>query len=142
MSMRNAETFPYPKRINERSGVFADEQGPRPSDPNDMSSQPRRMTDDDGRSGQWGGRPVTHLEGWSRVTIVLMNRQIVYLDRLSADIRARTGAVVKRTEIIRALIDSLAESSVDLTAVRTEADLKRLLRRTETPQTADVPSGE
>jgi hypothetical protein len=71
-----------------------------------------------------------------------MNRQIVYLDRLSADIRARTGAVVKRTEIIRALIDSLAESTVDLTTVRTEADLKRLLRRVESSQTADVPSGE
>ncbi len=142
MTMRNAETFPYPKRINQRRGVYADEQGPGLSDSNAMSSDPRRMTDDDGRPGAWVGRPVTHLEGWSRVTIVLMNRQIVYLDRLSADIRARTGAVVKRTEIIRALIDSLAESSVDLTAVRTEADLKRLLRRTETPQTADVPSGE
>lgn len=140
MLMRNVETFLPPKRNNQRSGVFADEQGPRPSDSTDMSSDPRRMTDDDGRSGQWGGRPVTHLEGWSRVTIVLMNRQIVYLDRLSADIRARTGAVVKRTEIIRALIDSLSESAVDLTTVRTEADLRRLLRRSET--TADVPSGE
>ena len=128
--------------MNHRSGVFADDHGPQESDSPDMRSTPFRMTDDDGRPGSWSGRPVTHLEGWSRVTIVLMNRQIVYLDRLSSDIRARTGAVVKRTEIIRALIDSLAESSVDLTTVRTEADLKRLLRRVEAPQTADVPSGE
>jgi hypothetical protein len=68
------------------------------------------------------------MEGWSRVTIVLLNRQIVYLDRLSADIRARTGAVVKRTEIIRALIDSLAESAIDLTSIEGEDDLRRLLR--------------
>lgn len=124
-----------------RSGVFADERLSAATDPTDMSSDPSRMNGD-GRPGSWNGRPVTHLEGWSRVTIVLMNRQIVYLDRLSADIRARTGAVVKRTEIIRALIDSLAESSVDLTTVRTEADLKRLLRRAETPQPAELPSGE
>jgi len=140
--MRNVETFPYPERIKTRSGVFADEHRPRESDSNDMSSDPLRMTDDAGRPGSWSGRPVTHLEGWSRVTIVLMNRQIVYLDRLSADIRARTGAVVKRTEIIRALIDSLSESSVDLTTVRTEADLKRLLRRIDAPQPAEIPSGE
>ncbi len=128
--------------MNHRSGVFADDRRLPESDSPEMRPGTLRMTEDDGRPGSWSGRPVTHLEGWSRVTIVLMNRQIVYLDRLSADIRARTGAVVKRTEIIRALIDSLAESSVDLTTVRTEADLKRLLRRAEAPQTADVPSGE
>ena len=134
--MRKAETFPRRERMEHRSGVFADDHRLRESDSPDRSSGALRMTEDDGRPGPWSGRPVTHLEGWSRVTIVLMNRQIVYLDRLSADIRARTGAVVKRTEIIRALIDSLAESSVDLTTVRTEADLKRLLKRE--PQTVDI----
>lgn len=120
-----------------RSGVIADESRPVSSE---MSADDAQVNDS-GRRG-WNGRPVTHLEGWSRVTIVLMNRQIVYLDRLSADIRARTGAVVKRTEIIRALIDSLAESSVDLTAVRTEADLRRLLRRDDAPADSDLPSGK
>ena len=71
---------------------------------------------------------MTHPEDWSRVTIVLLNRQIVFLDRLSADIRARTGAVVKRTEIIRALVDSLAETSIDTTSIEGEDDLRRLLR--------------
>ena len=73
-------------------------------------------------------------DAWSRVTIVLTNRQIVFLDRLSADIRARTGAIVKRTEIIRALVDHLAESDLDAASVRSESDLRRLLAaERETP---------
>ncbi|HET9794587.1 MAG TPA: hypothetical protein VFS34_09005 [Thermoanaerobaculia bacterium] len=71
------------------------------------------------------GRPPMHEEAYSKATVVLLNRQIVYLDRLSADIRAASGAVVKRAEIIRALIDALAESGEDVRDVRTEGDLKR-----------------
>jgi hypothetical protein len=58
-----------------------------------------------------------------------LNRQIVYLDHLSADIRAASGAVVKRAEIIRALVDALSESGEDLRGVRTEVDLKKLFLR-------------
>lgn len=71
------------------------------------------------------GRPPTHAEAYSKATVVLLNRQIVYLDRLSADIRAASGTVVKRAEIIRALIEALAESGVDLRDVRSEEDVKR-----------------
>jgi hypothetical protein len=74
---------------------------------------------------RWIGRPPMHAEAYSKATVVLLNRQIVFLDRLSADIRAANGAVVKRAEIIRALIDALAESGEDVRDVRTEADLKR-----------------
>lgn len=71
------------------------------------------------------GRPPMHAEAYSKATVVLLNRQIVFLDRLSADIRARSGAVVKRAEIIRALIDALAESGQDVRDVRSEDELKR-----------------
>jgi hypothetical protein len=74
---------------------------------------------------RWIGRPPMHEEAYSKATVVLLNRQIVFLDRLSADIRAANGAVVKRAEIIRALIDALAESGEDVRDVRTEAELKR-----------------
>jgi hypothetical protein len=100
------------------------------------------MNDESEKPGNGAGRPVTHMEGWSRVTIVLMNRQIVYLDRLSADIRARTGAVVKRTEIIRALIDSLAESPIDTTSIEGEDDLRRLLREHVERAPIETPSAE
>jgi len=73
------------------------------------------------------GRPPLHDEEWTKVTVVLLNRQIVYLDRLAADIRAKTGAAIKRAEIIRALIDALTESGLDLTATKSEAELKDIL---------------
>jgi hypothetical protein len=73
------------------------------------------------------GRPVVHGEAWEKVTVVLLTRQIVFLDRLAADMRAKTGAAVKRAEIVRALVDALAESSIDLTMATGEADVKALL---------------
>lgn len=80
------------------------------------------------------GRPPMHAEAYTKATVVLLNRQIVYLDRLSADIRAESGAAVKRAEIIRGLIDALAESGEDLRDVRSEADVKeRFLRACHHP---------
>ena len=38
------------------------------------------------------GRPPVHEEAWTKVTVVLFNRQIVFLDRLAANIRAQSGA--------------------------------------------------
>ena len=73
------------------------------------------------------GRPPLHDEAWSKVTVVLLNRHIVFLDRLAADIRERTGTAIKRAEIIRALIDVLAESDLDLTSATSAAELKALL---------------
>jgi hypothetical protein len=68
------------------------------------------------------GRP-SHTEHWNKVTVVLMDREIVFIDRLLADIRGATGAALSRTHLIRALIDALAESDLDLTARRSEQEL-------------------
>jgi hypothetical protein len=57
------------------------------------------------------------------VTVVLMDREIVFLDRLVADIRAANGATIGRAHLIRALIDALAASDIDLTTSRSEKDL-------------------
>jgi hypothetical protein len=73
------------------------------------------------------GRRPAHNEHWTKVTVVLLDRQIVVLDRLGADIRTASGAAVSRAHIIRALIDALGESDVDLTAVSSEADIKSIL---------------
>ncbi|MDB4931589.1 MAG: hypothetical protein JWM10_4073 [Myxococcaceae bacterium] len=72
------------------------------------------------------GRPATH-EEWTKVTVVLFNRQIVFLDRLANDIRAKTGAAIRRAEILRALVDALESEGIDLSAAKSEADLKALL---------------
>lgn len=73
------------------------------------------------------GRRPSHDEHWTKVTVVLMDRQVTFLDRLAADIRAASGAAVSRAHLIRALIDALSESDLDLTATRSERELKQLL---------------
>lgn len=73
------------------------------------------------------GRRPSHAEHWTKVTVVLMDRQVVFLDRLIADIRAANGTSISRAHVIRALIDSLAESDLDLTNSRSEKDLTKVL---------------
>jgi len=70
------------------------------------------------------GRPPVHDEAWTKVTVVLFNRQIVFLDRLAANIRAQSGAAISRAQLIRALLDAVADADVDLTMSRSETDLK------------------
>ena len=70
------------------------------------------------------GRPPIHDEDWTKVTVVLFNRQIVFLDRMAANIRASSGAAISRAQLIRALVDAVAEADIDLTAARSEAELK------------------
>jgi hypothetical protein len=80
------------------------------------------------------GRPPVHSETWSKVSVVLFDRQILHLDRLSTDIRGRSGKVLNRAEIIRALIDGLIDSGMDVTASASEADLRaRIARRLGSP---------
>jgi hypothetical protein len=76
------------------------------------------------------GRPPVHNETWSKVSVVLFDRQILHLDRLATDIRGKSGKVLNRAEIIRALIDGLIDSKLDITATGSEADLRsRIARR-------------
>jgi hypothetical protein len=76
------------------------------------------------------GRPPVHHESWSKVSVVLFDRQIAHLDRLGGDIRAASGRMVNRAEIIRALIDGLIDSGMDVTTSASESDLRaRVARR-------------
>ena len=68
-----------------------------------------------------------HDEAWTKVTVVLFNRQIVFLDRLASNIRAQSGAAISRAQLIRALIDAVSDGDIDLTAARSEQDLKATL---------------
>jgi len=78
------------------------------------------------------GRPPVHSETWSKVSVVLFDRQILQLDRLAT--RSRSRKSLNRAEIIRALIDALIDSGMDITAVGSEADLRaRVARRLGTP---------
>ena len=69
------------------------------------------------------GRPALHTEAWSKITVVLLDRQIAFLDRLSADVRLKTGKAVSRAQLIRALIDFILKSDIDLSEATTEDDV-------------------
>ena len=73
------------------------------------------------------GRPAVHEEAWTKVTVVLFNRQIVFLDRLAANIRAQSGAAISRAQLLRSLVDAVADADIDLTTSTSEADLKTML---------------
>ncbi|MGH9329916.1 MAG: hypothetical protein ACRD09_05690 [Vicinamibacterales bacterium] len=79
------------------------------------------------RTKRGPGRPPLHDEAWTKVTVVLFNRQIVFLDRLAANIRAQSGAAISRATLLRSLVDALSDADVDLTAATSEADLKATL---------------
>jgi hypothetical protein len=79
------------------------------------------------QQGRRPGRPPIHDEAWTKVTVVLFNRQIVFLDRLAANIRAQSGAAISRAQLIRALLDAVTDADVDLTSSMSEADLKATL---------------
>ena len=70
------------------------------------------------------GRPPVHAEKWSKVSVVLFNRQIVRLDRLASDIRLKTGKKVNRAALIRAVIDGLFDSKCDIKAIGSERELR------------------
>jgi hypothetical protein len=70
------------------------------------------------------GRPLIHDEAWSKVSVVLMDRQIIRLDRLVRDIHARTGAVITRAGVIRAFVDGVIDSGIDVISISSELELR------------------
>jgi hypothetical protein len=84
------------------------------------------------------GRPRIHHERWSKVSVVLMDRQVAQLDRLAAEIRARTGKLVHRASLIRTLIDDLFEPQPARADGASALDLRELLRA-RTPRTPRRP---
>ena len=73
------------------------------------------------------GRPPVHDEAWTKVTVVLFDRQIGFLDGVAASIRAQNGTPMSRAQLIRALVDATAEAGIDLTSAHGEADLKAMI---------------
>jgi hypothetical protein len=58
----------------------------------------------------------------------------MHLDRLATNLRSANGKGFNRAEIIRALIDGLLDSGMDIGGTASEADLRaRVARRLGTP---------
>jgi hypothetical protein len=56
--------------------------------------------------------------------VVLFERQVKALDQLTMDVRKQSGRAMTRAEIIRALIDGLIVSGIQLTDYGSEAALR------------------
>ena len=82
---------------------------------------------DDGATRRRPGRPPVHDEAWTKVTVVLFNRQIVFLDAVAASIRTRNGAAVSRAQLIRAFVDAIGQTGIDVTAATSEADVRAIV---------------
>lgn len=55
------------------------------------------------------GRPRS-AEPYTKVTVTLYDRQVLFLDKVALAIRERTGQMVHRAELIRAILDKEAGS--------------------------------
>ncbi len=65
--------------------------------------------------------------------MVLFDRQVTQLDRLASANRGKTGKLLNRAEIIRALIDGLIDSGMGIAGAESERDLRgRVARRLST----------
>jgi len=59
----------------------------------------------------------------NKLTVILPPGQVAFLDQLALNIRGKTGAKIRRTEIIRALVGALQESHLEVTEATSEEDL-------------------
>ncbi len=62
----------------------------------------------------------------SLTPLMLTTKQIVSLDQQRLNIRAESGAAIARVHIIRAMIDSLEKSAIDLSQCQSEDDIRVL----------------
>jgi hypothetical protein len=73
------------------------------------------------------GRPIVHTEPWAKITVVLLDRHVAYLDRLAVDIRLKHGKAISRAEIIRGLIEAAVQGGLDLSQAESMDQLVELL---------------
>lgn len=79
------------------------------------------------------GRPLEHKEEWTKVTVVLLDKQIHWLDKLATEIRFNTKVAISRAEILRAMINAVEESGIDLSQIISEDDMKNKLLKNLKP---------
>lgn len=64
------------------------------------------------------GRPIVHTEPWAKVTIVMEESHVLFLDLVILCIRATHQKHVSRAELIRALVEFMEKSGIDFTQFR------------------------
>jgi hypothetical protein len=69
-------------------------------------------------------RPVPQPDSWAKITVVLLDRHVAYLDRIAVDIRLEHGFAISRAELIRSLIEAATRSGLVLSD---SADIKQMI---------------
>lgn len=89
---------------------------------------PRSVESAGGRVEARGrGRPRVHTESWIKVSVVLFDRQLRELDRLTKHGLRQGQASLNRAVVIRGLIDGLLLSGLDVSGHRTEGQLRETI---------------
>jgi hypothetical protein len=70
------------------------------------------------------GQPVAKADSWAKITVVLLDRQVAYLDGIAVDIRLEHSFAISRAELIRALIEAASQSGLVLSDA---ADVKQMI---------------
>lgn len=72
-------------------------------------------------------RPGSTVEAWSKITVVLLDRQVAYVDGIAVDIRLRHSVAISRAELIRALIEAVSQSGLDLSDASGNEELVQMV---------------
>lgn len=75
------------------------------------------------------GRPIVLREPYSKITVVLLQRQVAFLDDVSVGVRVRHGKAVSRAELLRGLVEAASRLGVDLTQASSADELAALVAR-------------
>jgi hypothetical protein len=67
--------------------------------------------------------------GVEKVMVMLSTRQVESLDRLCLEIRKATGIKMKRSMLIRSLIDGFLESRIHFEGAKSSLDIQHLISR-------------
>lgn len=67
--------------------------------------------------------PAPRQEATAKVTVLLTPSQIDFLDELCLSIRKHSGRSLRRTEVVRALVEALRSMNIDLRNVDSEEQL-------------------
>jgi hypothetical protein len=73
------------------------------------------------------GRVIVHTEPWSKITMMMEDRHVAYLDLVTLFMRLRHHRPVARAEIIRALVEFMQKSEIDFTQFSTIEDMTESL---------------
>ncbi|HSY50202.1 MAG TPA: hypothetical protein VLC46_15415 [Thermoanaerobaculia bacterium] len=73
-------------------------------------------------------RPVPHPDSWAKITVVLLDRHVAYLDRIAVDIRLEHGFAISRAELIRSLIQAAFGCGLILSDAADMKEMVEMLR--------------